>query len=289
MLERWERNLESVFRRLKARMQPDGATVSLSPLLAKGRRLLPFLLSPVPRNTFLAMISLVLVLLIIRALAVPSSLSFTSPATTASLNSAYSAPIPGPGCDHGAEAGMWEKGREHHENGVDVNDPYTSFTCQSNGLLITRTGYYNVFGDAFFYSAERQLFPNSYSAQVTAQITHGDSRASVALLVHGQSKYGGDGIVVRSNGQWLVAPFDNLTGLEEVPIASGMLAQKPKIITMSAEVHGAEITVTINGQQVTTVSDPNYKTTSFISFGVSDVGGTSNPSALFSDFVYTPL
>jgi hypothetical protein len=288
MLDRWERDLANIFRRLKARVQSEGATVLLSSLRPMGRRLLSFLLSPVPRNTFLAAVLLLLVLLIVRAVVAPGNL-FASPTIIPPLTSSYTAQIPGPGCDHGTAADMWKTGREHHQNGVDVSDSYTTFSCQSNGLLITRTGYYNVFGDAFFYNPGNQLFPPSYSVQVTAQIIHGDSRAAVDLRVHGQSKYGGDGVVVRSNGQWLVAPFDNQTGAEEVPIASGMLAQKPRTITMAAEVHGAMITVTINGLQVATVSDPNYKTTSFIAFGVSDVGSTSNPSALFSNFAYTPL
>lgn len=288
MLERWERNLEEIFRKLKAKVQSPGESASPLPLSSRSKRLLSFFLSPVPRNTFLATVLLVLVLLVVRELVGPSNLS-TPLSATPPLNSSYTAQIPGPGCDQGAEAGMWRKGSRHHENGVDVNDPYTSFTCQSNGILITRTGYYNVFGDAFFGNPGNEPLPNSYRVQATAQIIHGDSRAAVSLGVHGQSKYGVDGIVVRSNGQWLVAPFYDTTGLEEVAIATEMLAQKPTTVTIIAEVHGALITVTINGQQVTTVSDPHYNSTSFLTFGVSDVGGTSNPSALFSDFSYIPL
>jgi hypothetical protein len=293
MLDRWERDLKHIFHWLKARVQPEGATVSRPFWLFAGRRpalLFSFLLSPVPRNTFLAAVLLALVLLVIRALIAPDDIVPLSGATS-SLSSAYMVSIPGPGCVHGADAGLWKRGREHYEHGVDVIDPYTTFACQSNGLLITRTGYYNVFGDAFFYNQHDQPFLTSYIAQVTAQIMHGDSNAAVDFLVHGQSKYGGDGIVVRSNGQWLVAPFDNQTGEEEVPIASGMLAQKPgaRAITIEAEVHGAAIVVTLNGWQVATVSDAHYKTTSFISFGVSDVGSSSNPSALFSNFLYRPL
>jgi hypothetical protein len=289
MLERWERDLEEIFRKLKAKIQPPDKPASPSTLSSRSKRLLSFLLSPVPRNTFLATILLVLVLLVVRELQ-PGSSSTTTPLfASPPLNSSYTSQIPGPGCDQGAEAGMWRKDTKHHENGVDVNDPYTSFTCQSNGLLITRTGYYNVFEGAFFGNPGDESLPNAYRVQVTAQITHGDSQAAVDLGVHGQSKYGVDGIVVRSNGQWLVAPFYDSTGLEEVAIASGRLAQKPTTITIAAEVHGALITVTINGRQVATVSDPHYISTSFLTFGVNDIGGASNPSALFSDFAYTPL
>jgi len=74
----------------------------------------------------------------------------------------------------------------------------------------------------------------------------------------------------------------------ETALASGSLAQSASIITILADVHGPGITVTINGEQVATASDPNYSTTSFLAFGVADAGATSNPSALFSNFVYTP-
>jgi hypothetical protein len=204
------------------------------------------------------------------------------------FNPTYTAQVPGPGCDHGAKANMWGAGNMHNEHKVDVNDPYTSLTCESYGLLITRTGTYNVYGDAFFNNPEGQPLPNSYRVQVTAQIIHGDANAIVELSVHGQSKYGADSIEVSPNGQWWITSFNNSTGRPETVMASGRLAQNASTITIMANVYGPAVTVTINGEQVATVSDPSYSTTSFLAFGVADSGATSNPSALFSNFVYTP-
>jgi hypothetical protein len=229
-----------------------------------------------------------LIFLVLRALQVDPFGAITS--MLASLfHPSYTAQVPGPGCDQGAKANMWGAGGMHHEHGVDVNDPHTSFSCESDGLLITRTGSYNVYGDAFFGNAENESLPTSYRVQVTAQIIHGDNNATVDLCVHGQSKYGADCIEVSSNGQWSVVPFDDSTGQQKALMDSGTLAQNSTIITILAEVHGPSITVTINGDQVTTVSDPGYSTSSFLSFGIADPNATRNPSALFSNFVYTPL
>lgn len=122
----------------------------------------------------------------------------------------------------------------------------------------------------------------------TAQIIHGDANAVVELSIHGQSKYGADSIEVSPNGQWWVTAFNNSTGQPETVLASGRLTRSTSIITILADVRGPAMTVTINDEQVATVSDPSYSTTSFLAFGVADSGATSNPSALFSNFVYTP-
>jgi hypothetical protein len=205
------------------------------------------------------------------------------------LDSPHTAKVPGPACDQTGSV-LWATGNQHRQNGIDVNDPYTSVVCQADGLEISRTADYGVFGSVFFENPDGEPLPNAYRVEVTGRVTHGDANAVIGLGVHGQSKYGADDIDVTSDGRWWVAPVDNATGEERAPLASGNLARKPSAgsITIAAEVDGPRIAVTVDGQQIPTVTDPNDTTTSHLQFGVSDPGATASPSALFSNFSYAP-
>jgi hypothetical protein len=288
MPEKWERDLEEIARGLKAKTDSSGTPAARSPLPFPPRRPSSHFFSPTRLNIFLAVILLVLVLLILKQLQVGPFGTITSMFTSL-FNPTYTAQVPGPGCDHGAKANMWGTGNMHHERGVDMNDPYTALKCESYGLLITRTGDHDVYGDVFFGNPADQPLSNNYRVQITAQVIQGDSNVTVNLSVHGQSKYGADNIAIGSDGLWQITPHDDTTGQAETRLASGMLAQHSSIFTIMAEVHGPNITATINGEQVATVSDPNYSSTSFLGFGVADPAAIINPSALFSNFVYTPL
>jgi hypothetical protein len=277
MPERWERDLEEHVREPQAITQPS----------SQPKRLSFRLVSPISLNILLVVVALFLIVMILRQLQINPFGAITSMLTSL-FNPTYTAQVPGPGCDHGAKANLWGAGNMHNEHKVDVNDPYTLLAYESYGLLITRTGAYNVYGDAFFGDVPDQPLPNNYSIQITAQVIHGDANAVVELSIHGQSKYGADSIEVNPNGQWWVTTFNNSTGRPETVLASGRLAQHASTITILADVHGPTVTVTINGEQVATISDPTYSTTSFLAFGVADSGATSNPSALFSNFVYMP-
>jgi hypothetical protein len=247
---------------------------------------------------FLIAIIILLALGIINQKRLPGFNLFRSSTTIAEVQSSsnvpvissttpYTAEVPGPGCDH--HGALWRGGNMRHEKNSDVDDPNTSFVCRKDGLLIIRFTPYYVFGAAFFEDPTGTPLSNNYRVQVTARVMHGDPNATVALSVHGQSRYGSDSISVSSDGRWLEETFNNTTASRMNTLASGTLAQPPSTITIVAEVHGASVSATINGTHIKMVKDPDYSTTSYISIGVADSGAANSPEALFSHFVYTPL
>ncbi len=87
----------------------------------------------------------------------------------------YSAKTPGPNCDSGG--GQWEQGdRYKKDKKTEVLDQYTTFQCQSNGGLLTRTGDYKTYSELFFDGLSHPATLTShYFVQVDATIISGDA------------------------------------------------------------------------------------------------------------------
>jgi hypothetical protein len=82
--------------------------------------------------------------------------------------------------------------------------------------------------------------------------------------------------------------YNNTTDAVDERIAEGFV-QAAQGYTLTAESNASLMTFSINGQLVSTIIDPLYPKSYGISFGLSDAGATTPPSALFSQFSYEPL
>ncbi|HLZ55792.1 MAG TPA: hypothetical protein VKR06_02495 [Ktedonosporobacter sp.] len=208
----------------------------------------------------------------------------------------YKATIPGPLCDHGG--GQWQKGTRYVDKKTKkefTDDQFSSLTCQSDGLLISRTGNFGYYAVAHFegynpVAGQNAPFPQNYRVQVDAKVVSGDDQAAVAIGVHNQETgYGAYTFSVGVNGMWEADRDNKIDGSPEKRLAIGFLKKPSKTYTLMVEVNGPVMLFKINGTQVAMVSDTTYPTTATVDFGMVDTTVTQSPSALFSNFIYTAL
>jgi hypothetical protein len=187
----------------------------------------------------------------------------------------YTAAKPGPGCDTGM--GQWQS--------LDSN---LSGRCQNDGFLLTRTGSAQNFGEVFLQSLGNSFttFPRSYHVQIDATIESGDGHAAVGLSAHRQVGGGGQFFLVSEDSQWFALQSDS-TGTHDTQFAIGFLAQPAKTFHLEVDVASAVMTFSINGTQVTSVTDGSYTSTDALSFVLIDSQSPIPPSALFSNFAYS--
>jgi hypothetical protein len=231
-----------------------------------------------PRRTNNLITRLVALLVIIVASAIIGTLVLRGAgANTSATAAAYTAAKPGPGCDTGA--GMWEA----------LDTSQISGRCQSDGLLITRTGSADRVGEVYFDGTNSSFssFPTSYQVQIDATIESGDTFAGVGIDVHRQLPVGGQVFFARANGQWSALHIDPQGNVSQ-QLAIGFLAKPTKTMHLVVTVAGPTLTFSINGQQVTQVVDSAYATTHVIGLALSDPQSTVPPSALLANFAYTP-
>lgn len=205
----------------------------------------------------------------------------------------YSATTPGPDCDRGI--GQWDKG-EHYIKTVDnkkveVFDKYTTLQCQSDGMLVTRSGDYDVYSELFFEGPGVEgSIARHYFAQVDATITAGDAQASLAMDAHIQgNNYGRYNFDINTLGHWEASIGSTVDGSSINRLAIGFLPKAAKTYTLAMEVNGPLMSFWIDGTRVTTVIDTTYSGDDSIAFGMSDWSAKTPISALFSHFKYEEL
>lgn len=217
---------------------------------------------------------------------------------------AYTASVPGPGCDPGGAD--WQSGgqfltlptttatnRSVAPTQQVITDGATKTTCQKNGLRVEHDKYFDSFGTIFF-SYQSQTLPYQFSTQITVSAVSASNSALFTLGVRDQnstsdySGYGDDTIDVGVDGSWTTQRINDTSGNEEAPFTRGFVAPA-RTFTLGAEVDGPQITFLLNNQKVTTIIDTTYPESYGISFGMSDSDAKSPPVARFSHFVYTPL
>jgi hypothetical protein len=234
-------------------------------------------LKPVPpRRQNNAIIGLIVAIIVIAVAVAAGAAALLRQATTmAGSIDSYTAAKPGPNCDTGG--GQWQS-----------LDSSLSGRCQSNGFLLTRIGAADTIGEVFFQSptSEPITFPSSYKVQIDATIESGDGHAAVGLSAHRQAGGGAQFFLAGEDGQWRAVKVDS-TGTHATQMTTGFLLQPTKTYHLEVDVASAVITFSINGTQVTTVTDGDYPSTDALSFALIDPQSPIPPSALFSNFSYT--
>lgn len=239
--------------------QPTGAVPQLRPV------------QPRRRNPA---VSIIVAVIVIAVAAGASALLRQIPTSSGNVTS-YTAAKPGPNCD--TVGGQWQ-----------ALDSSLSGRCQSDGFLLTRVGSADTVGEVFFQSptSDPITFPRSYKVQIDATIESGDGHTAVGLSAHRQASGGSQFFLASEDGQWSALKVDS-TGTHATTFATGFLAQPRKTLHLEVDVASAVITFSINGTQVTTVTDGEYPSTDALSFALSDPQSPIPPSALFANFAYS--
>ena len=241
------------------------------------------------------LLSVLLVLLVVgfgaaagyRYLTAHPSKSPSSAAPTTAALPTYIARTPGL-CDSGG--GQWEQAdRYKKDRKVEIYDRYISTRCQSDGLLIMRSGAYSVYSEVFFDGVGiSPTLASHYYAQVDASVVSGDAQASFTLdvHVHGYGRYGFD---INTFGHWETNVNDTVDGSPMKRLSIGFFPKASQTYRLAVEVNGPVMSFFIDGTRVTTVTDTTYTENSSIAFGVDDYTATQPISALFSNFQYKEL
>ena len=188
---------------------------------------------------------------------------------------AYTANLPGPGCDTGTGKNLWQ---------FPANSAYTG-ACQTAGYTLTQNSNPTQVGEVFF--KDRAAFPRAYQVQVTAT-TQGDANIAVGVDVHHQANSGGGYLFgAYGDGEWHgILEADTIDKIQR--LALGFLAKPSNTYQMLVDVQGPVMTFSVNGTKVGTITDGTYRTTDAVGFFLLDYGDTKAATATFSQFSYMP-
>lgn len=193
---------------------------------------------------------------------------------------AYFAPVPGAACDHGGA--HW------------VEDPQERYACQQSGLLVTQT-YFSYMAEDYFSFADdndgatARFIPSSYQVQVDTSIISGLPGTCVGLMVHIQEFQGRQTFMACNDATWSIDRCD-LRCDKDVVLEYGSLPATTNHLTLLILVSNASMTFIVNGSVVTTIADSTYTTTNQLAIALAGPEDKEVfPSAIFSNFTYTPL
>ncbi len=186
----------------------------------------------------------------------------------------YQANVPGFGCDHGSA--QWAPSVTFDQN----NNPVT-MQCLSGGLKMSQPDGAKYIGAENFYWLNGN-FPADYS--VEAQIDVSNLQDGCAGFLTRRSEQGNYSFYVCQNGSWIVERYDT-SAQKNQDLAHGFVDQRSSYHLVATS-KGSMQELTIDGQQVASVTDQKYTTTDFLSLAVSTQHAGS---AVFSHFVFTSL
>jgi len=189
---------------------------------------------------------------------------------TASALTPYTADAPGHGCDKGN--GQWA-------DPTIFGNGSTTTTCQPTALVMQSTD----FGILRYYGKDGN-FPSNYSVQVTADASKLNAKGCILLEVR-DSSAGSYASQVCGDGVWEI---DGIASDGTSTVLKSGFTAKVASYTLLMTANNANISLSINGKQVTTVSDSSYTATDIVGLGVYTPGGTTS-TVSFSKFVFTPL
>jgi hypothetical protein len=163
-------------------------------------------------------------------------------------------------------------------------------TCQASSLLITRGSVNAELGETLF-SPFDQVFPHSYEVQVTGAIVNGDSQANLGIIVHRQNDGGGQFFGVHAAGWWQVLQEGGAgsSGNSSQTRLNIGAVTKSSSYSLDVKVLGPQLTLSINGQQVGSVTDDTFSGTDAVSLAISDPGASGTLSVQFSNFSFKSL
>jgi hypothetical protein len=190
------------------------------------------------------------------------------------LHTAYTAAIPGPGCDRGL--GQWQP--------VTKNDNDATASCQPHGLAISQdaTAQYN--GYASFYGLDGNLSTN-YKVKVQIDTSHlGNGCAGLSTRTDTQSA--AYSFTVCTDGHWQIQRYASNGGDGYLLAEGDVNAQR--VYTLIATSNQNVQSLSLDGVIVSTVHDATLRTTDHIELTMYS-GQNAAGTALFSNFVFTPL
>lgn len=191
----------------------------------------------------------------------------------------YFAARPGAHCDTGS--GHWWD-----------DDPEDRYTCRPDGLQITQLKF-DYEGEAYFAFAgdDQSSTPfqaHDYWVAVDARIVGGKPGTCVDLHVHVQDFQGRQWFSACDDGTWSIGRCD-LHCETDVTLLSGKLAQETEQLALAVHVTDTVMTFVVNGAQVAVLHDHTYTSTDQLVVAIDGPHDASDPpSAVFSDFHYTP-
>lgn len=190
------------------------------------------------------------------------------------LHTAYTAVIPGPGCDRGP--GQWQP--------VTKNYNYGTASCQSHGLAISQDATAQYDSYASFYGLDGSL-PTNYKVKVqidTSQLGNG----CAGLATRTDTRAAAYSFTVCSNGYWKIQRYASSGGDGNLLAEGDVNAQV--LYTMVATSNHDVQSLSLDGVTVSTVHDATLQTTDHIELTMY-AGQNAAGTALFSNFVFTPL
>lgn len=202
------------------------------------------------------------------------------PAYQAGSQHPYFAARPGTSCDGGTA--HWSD-----------DDPEERYTCRPDGLQITQLKF-DYEGEAYFSFAgdDESSVPfkaHHYWVQVDTLIVGGGQGTCVDLHVHVQDFQGRQWFSACNDGTWDIGRCD-LHCESDVDLLSGALRQKTNRFTLAVDVTDTAMTFFVNGAQVALLHDNTYTSTDQLVLALDgSENASSPPSAVFSNFRYTPL
>jgi hypothetical protein len=199
-----------------------------------------------------------------------------TPPPTFPVGQTYSAHVPGP-CPDAKGDWSW-----------DQQDKYT---CNSDGLLMTRTDLKYSFSNmdlSLYTGTSAGFFQSSYAVQITGTIIEAESSACIGLAVHQQDDASEQYFEACKDGKWSIGQLKK-DGYFNKFLGFGDLPHPQNTYTLRVEVYDTTMTYSVDGSVVDTVDDPAYTTTLGVGFLIdgSDSPGLTE-EALFSDFSVTP-
>lgn len=206
-------------------------------------------------------------------LATPVVVATATAQAQASLQTSYTARVPGYNCDKGA--GQWQPP-------ADLDADKATLHCLPNGLQLTEPGTTDIIGEENFYWRNGH-FPQNY--QVSAQIDASGTGSRCAGLGTRANDNGDEYIfAICADGSWEI---DLLTNTFHT-LAQGQIGAQ-NVYTLTARLDASVLSLSINGQLMKTVNDSHLKTTDHLSLLVGLYKSNQPATAIFSNFVFTPL
>jgi len=193
--------------------------------------------------------------------------------TQVSMQAPYSARIPGYGCDTGA--GQWQP--------MDDTDPSGTLMCLSNGMQLTAPANAKTLTEENFYWLNGR-FSQNYKVSTQIDLSH-TTNACAGLETHVDSN--GDSYIftICPNGSWKI---DFATNKTQVTLAQGTVNAQ-NTYTITAQADGSAQSLFINDQLIKTVNDSHLTSTDHISLFAGYYQSSQSQSAIFSNFIFTPL
>lgn len=205
----------------------------------------------------------------------PANTQVATSKATVNPMSVYIAQVPGNGCDKGK--GDWGK--------VTHNEDAVAASCTSNGLVLAQYANTQYVGDVPFYGIDDTL-PANYSVKAQIDISNLHS-GCVGLSTREDDHAGAYSFQICLDGTWEIIRYNSKDGEPNVMITGKV--EPHSFYTLEALSNGTVEALVLDGTRVGMVNDKTFMTTNHIGLTMAVGEGLDDSTAVFSDFVLTPL